>query len=215
MTDAAGAKYEKSILYVFGELVKQKDASLLYKGYVFQQLRDFIRLRPNSWGMQYCPALRSDVEWMDQFTSENRLRSSDWLQPPRNAKLAPKLREFFAKISDRSYLAQAVLNHELIRNAATGGLRFAGFVSADGKPILLGEADKNKEFVALDGEFRPIAVEWNNDRFVGAAPVLLSPLFSLPIERRKTLASATAKARVGLDTPGIREALPPLFKGIK
>ena len=173
-------------------------------------------VRPNVWGVQYCPALRNDFAWIEKATEEEGIRSGDWMVPRRNQQLGAKFTAFFKDINARSYFSQARLNHDLIEKVSTDGLRFGGFVGADGKVGLLGEAQGQKDLWVIGTNGEPIRLPDSSDKQEAATPPLaFSPVFFVLADREKVLAEAGSKLNVRADSAEFQAGLPPYFRNIK
>src|SRR5258708_1377480 len=122
MTDAAGEKFEKPLLSVFDTLVRERDVSPILKGFMMQQLGFIMSFRPNSWGAQYCPSLKTDLEKLKPLCGGRALRSEDWLLDRKRMELLPALTPYFRELESRSYFAEAKLNRDLVRAALKAGI---------------------------------------------------------------------------------------------
>lgn len=153
MTDENATKFQVPLLRIFGDLMRDKSANIIFKAYLTQQLGEMLLLRKYEWGWQYCETLRSDLEELSQICAGAPLRSKDWLSQTKNAQLGPKLSKFFNERSTRDYLADATLHRDILRGVLAAGLRFGGFIDNDAKPHLLGEASSRSDLwvLAADG----------------------------------------------------------------
>lgn len=149
MTDASGSKFERPLLRVFDDLVRHPEASAVFKAYLMQQLAAVLKVRPYAWGWEYCSSLRGDLEELDRLCDHTPLRSQDWLLERKRAQFGSKLTAFFNGLHNRSYLADAQLDREVVRAVQKAGLQFAGFLDSAGQPHLLGEARSSRALWAL------------------------------------------------------------------
>jgi hypothetical protein len=212
MTDEGGTKYETPILHVLDDLVRQKDAGILFRAYVLQQLRAFVGIRPYSWGVQYSPSLRKDLDSFGNLLGDVHLRSTDWMQPQRNHDLGPKLAGFINGLTSRSYFAQAQLNRQLIKAAVDAGLHFAGYVGPDGKKCLLGEATGQKCLIMVGSDGLPFVTEGVSSTVGNPALQILSPIFYVPVDPAKLTQETANRLGVRADSSGIEDGLPPFFR---
>ena len=196
MTDAAGSKFERPLLRVFDDLVRDKSANSVFKAYLMQQLGAVLKVRPYAWGLEYSASLRNDLAELDRLCDGAVLRSQDWLLERKRAQLGPKLTAFFNGLQIRSYLSEARLHREVVRGVLKAGLQFGGFIDSAGQPHLLGEARSSKALWALAPDGQKLA------RYVpseaapqGAKPRAagFSPVFFVPLDRAALLAEIGRK----------------------
>ena len=195
MTDATGTKFEKPLLAVFGDLVRDKTAGPLFKAYLMQQLATVLNVRQYAWGLEYCPSLRNDLAELGKLCGGVDLRSQDWLLERKKAQLGPKLTPFFAGLQNRDYLGEARLHREVLRAVVKAGLQFGGFIDCEGKANLLGEARSAKMLWSLtdDGQslVRYSAVEDVKQTTNPAAGLL--PIFFVPLDRETFISEVMRK----------------------
>jgi hypothetical protein len=215
LIDDTGERYEKPILAVMDELVTL-DGNPLFKAYVMQQLHDFINLRPYSWGLQWCPALRRDLATMAKLNGDEPVRSSDWMVPRRNRESGKKYADFFDSIRGCSYFKEAGILKQIVSLSKIAGLNFAGYMGPDGKPKILAETDEHRTFWAITGEgddrkLTGITPSGNGAyEFTGDVPPF-TPLFQVKVNRAELIADACKKWGVPQDSPWLRKDLPPFF----
>jgi hypothetical protein len=189
MTDAEGTKFERPLLKAFDDLVREKQASPLYRGYLMQQLGALIDLRPYAWGLQYSCALRADLARLKELTGNAPLRSMDWLLERKRNELGGKLASFFNELGSRNYLADARRHRDVARAALNAGLHFGGFLDGERQAHLLGEASAARALWAVPegggvGRFDPKAA---------AKFAHFSPVFFVPLQNELTVADRSAK----------------------
>jgi len=205
MTDADGAKYEKALLRVCEELVRNKEVPPLFKAYLMQEFGKLMAVRPYAWGLQYCGSLRADLAKLAELCGDTPLRSMDWLLERKRSQLGGQLTPFFAQLQSRTYLGEAQLHRRVVRQALDAGLRYGGFLDAAGRAQLLGEAGSARTLWTLPvgGEriarFDPKAAESKGR----PAFARYSPVFYVPLDREKLLTSAA--------TPGAKPPAIPLL----
>ena len=191
MTDAAGSKFERPLLRVFDDLVRDKSANSLFKAYLMQQFGAVLKVRPFAWGLEYCASLRNDLAELDRLCDGTILRSQDWLLERKRAQFGPKLTAFFNGLQNRSYLNEAKLHREVVRGVVKAGLQFGGFIDNMGQAHLLGEARSAKSLwvLAVDGQkltrHAPTGEVRQNSK-----PLTMgfSPVFFVPLDRDALLA---------------------------
>ena len=210
MTDAAGSKFERPLLRVFDDLVRDKSANPLFKAYLMQQLGAVLKVRPYAWGLEYSPSLRNDLVELDRVCGGEALRSQDWLLERKRAQLGPKLTALFGGLQNRSYLADARLQREVVRGVVKAGLQFGGFIDSAAQSHLLGEARSSKALWALAPDGQKLT------RYVpgetapqGAKPRAagFSPVFFVPLDRDALLAEIGRKLP---NQPGGQTKLPAI-----
>jgi len=193
MTDAEGTKFERPLLKVFEDLVRDRDAHPVFKAYLMQQLGALLELRPYAWGLHYSGGLRADLSRLKELAGGSPLRSMDWLLERKRNELQGRFTPFFAELAARRYFTDAQRHREVARGALTAGLRFGGFIAGDGEAQLLGEAAGAGVLWAIPEQGtiarfdrRPVAKPGAFLRF--------SPIFFVPVERVDSLAEGRPKS---------------------
>ena len=148
--------------------------------------------RPYDWGRHYCPTFRRDLAELDAICGGNRLNSFEWMVPATTAKLGPKLTEFFNRIKDRDYLAEARRLRDIAVDVRNAGVLYAGFVDADGTARILQSARAATEmwnFGAGQSTLLHVNAGTPNaglgDQTKSCQPY--SPLFHVPLDRATLL----------------------------
>jgi hypothetical protein len=191
MTDADGAKYEKALLRVCEELVRDKEAPPLFKAYLLQEFGKLMETRKYAWGLQYCGSLRADLARLGELCGDTPLRSMDWLLERKRAELSGKLTPFFVQLQPRTYLSEAQVHRRVVRQAIEAGLKYGGFIDGAGRAQLLGEAGAARTLWAVPVEggvvarFHPKA----DQEKAAATFARYSPVFYVPLDREKLLAA--------------------------
>jgi hypothetical protein len=203
MTDAEGAKFEKPLLRVFDDVVRDKEASPLFKAFMMQQLASILNERPFDWGLEYCASLRRDLAKLAELCGDETLRSSDWLLERKRALWLPKLTPFFAELQTRGYLAEARLHREVVRAALKAGLQFGGYFDGAGRARRLGEAAAAGALWAVPADGGAVM---RCDGKAADAPekfARFSPIFFVPLDREAVLAEAARKSGGKVPMPAI------------
>ena len=206
MTDGNGEKFERPLLRVFDDLVREKTASPVFKAHLMQQLAAIVRERPFAWGMQYCPRLTRDLARLDESCGGETLRSMDWLLERKRAQFTPKLAPFFAELQSRTYLADARLHREVVRAALKAGLQFGGFFDGAGRAHILGEGEAAGALWALAADGRSVSRCDVRTHEASEKWARFSPIFFVPLDRQAVLDAAARKIGGKLSAPEI-----PLF----
>lgn len=201
MTDLKGKKFERSLLRGFTDLVADKSAPPLCKAFLMQQLGAMLKLRPYSWGLEYCAELEKDLAELDQLC-EGPLRSGDWMLERKRTQFDGKLAKFFGGLQGRNYLLSARLHRDVIQRVLRAGLQFGGYVDARGAAHVRPEAQSAHTFWVLreDGQALARYIAPKDAPAGGKSAVLgLSPLFYIPLDPTALLAElrpAGAAAKV-------------------
>ena len=210
MTDAAGSKFEKPLLRVFDDLIREKSANSIFKAYLMQELAAVLKTRPYAWGLEYCESLRNDLAELDRICDGLKLQSQDWLLERKKAQLGPKLTAYFTGLQKRSYLAEARLHREVVLRVLKAGLQFGGFNDSSGQEHLLGEARSSKSLWALatDGQTLVRYVAASGTQGEKPSVASFSPIFFVPLDRDSLLAEIGRKGSAQSAPPAKLPAIP-------
>jgi len=209
MTDATGSKFEKPLLGVFGDLVREKSSGPLFKAYLMQQLASVLNVRPYAWGLEYSASLRNDLAELNRLCDGVVIRSQDWLLERKKAQLGGKLTPFFTGLQNRDYLNEARLHREVLRAVIKAGLQFGGFMDGEGKATLLGEARSAKMLWSLapDGQSLVRYIPSEDVQQTAKLATGLSPIFFVPLDRDAFVAEVMRKVS---KKPGVEMKLPAI-----
>jgi hypothetical protein len=208
MTDEDGSKFERPLLRVFDDLVREKSANAVFKAYLMQQLGAVLRVRPYAWGLEYCASLRNDLSELDRLCNGTVLRSQDWLLERKKAQLGPKMIAFFDGLQNRNYLTEARLRREVLRGVFKAGLQFGGFIDSAGQSHLLGEARSSKSLWSLSADGQKLSRHFPTEEAARTAKQQIagfSPVFFVPLDRDTVLAEASSRMS---NPPGAQMKLP-------
>jgi hypothetical protein len=205
--DFGTGSYRKPLLEVLDAIKDSRDGSPLFRAYLFLRATDIMALQPESWGLAFAPAVSAHRNAIRGIAGE--LASGAWFAPMRVKELRDKLDQFFGSIKAVSYARQAAGLFGLAHEAARSGLQYVGFVSPDGKPNFI-EGSPAAEVWGYSADRRQPVLVANKSgpgtAFI-AAPMPLSPLFSLAAPRGELL----AKAGIDPNDSLFAGVLPPLF----
>ena len=196
VTDATGEKFERSVLRLFDEVVREKSANVVAKACVMQQLAGLLNLRPEHWGLAHCASLGRDLAELQRLCGGATLRSDDWLSERRRALLSPKLAPFFTSLQNRSYLAEARLHREIVRAVVQAGLLYGGYLDGNGQMHLLGEARRAKSlwtFPADGAGLLRFVLAPDGGAMTPAASAPLSPILFVPLDPDALVADAVRR----------------------
>ena len=201
MTDSTGVKYEKPLLGVFDGLVRERDVSPIFKGYMMQQLASIMSYRAYAWGAMYCPSLKDDVKKLNALCKGTALRGEDWLLERKRTEFLPLLTPFFHELESRNYLAEARANRDLIRAAVKAGIHYGGFIGDDLRARLLGEANAGVALWAVAASngrltrFRtPEGEGMADEKFARFSPVVFVPVDTETLEMAASRAAKSTPA---------------------
>lgn len=185
-----------------------------YLAFVAQQIQDMIAVRPQIWGTHFSPAAIAFLKTVKDRLAGERVASGAWMIPAKAQAIEKKLGNIFSKPT--AFEKEAVYHQELAKFTKDHGLEFAGYVGADGEPILDSRASGAESLFGLSGTIstnapaRIFESREGGHRALGT-PIPLTPLFRFAGDRREALQNA-AKAS-GLSGSSL-PVPPPLFSGL-
>ena len=201
MTDADGATYEQAILPKIRLMAQSKKTPVIFRAYVILKLAEIMDVRPNAWGLHYCRNLRIDLDELRKSNEESPLRSSDWLaQGVQTVKREAGLKQLVEKLSTRSYDSEARAYRAVIVAARKAGIKLGGYVDANGKPQLRGEAQAGFSLWTLDPQGSLI-------RLAAKPAHMLAPVFFIPVQSSDLLSEAR-NAYGGEIPSGVLDSIP-------
>ena len=214
----AGDKFRRPLLQLLDELREGEKISPLFKAYVHWRLLEIEAIRPAEWGARVAPSIESDrVGLKDLGITE--LRSGDWMIPVRIQKWEAKLAGFYNRTRSVGYTKQARFFERLLSEAHAAGMKFAGYVDADGKPILTSEGSRSQQLWGLSEAGQQLTLLWSSKTSEGPSlvkPQPLSPLFFCGRQTSEILKATSEKAQIDWQSDAIKNYLPPLFQvGLK
>ena len=195
---SGGTSYSESMLKILDAVKNSSQGSPLFRAYLLCQFVEMMELQPDGWGLSFCPSARVHVEQIRGVVG-GQIESGDWFLPSKENKWSPDLDRLSTAQKLVSYEKQAVGNRLLRQLIAKDGLRYAGFMGLDGRPI-----------VAINP---PPSELWGYDAaskkpmLISSATMPFSPLFAFPLSR----AAYLAKAGVSVGDPSFVGTLLPLF----
>jgi len=196
---SGGSLYGGPLLEVLDVIKTSREGSPVFRAYLFCSLVEIMEFQTDAWGLSFCPSAKTHTAQIRIITG-GQITSGDWFLPKAKA-WSEKLDEFFAGHASMSYMKQAMANLALARAVAKDGLRYAGFVGLDGKPVITANPAP-AEIWCYDGKRK-------HPTLVSGSAMPLSPLFALRAPR----AEYATKAGVTTDAASYTDALPPLFIG--
>lgn len=198
--------YTKSLLAVLDSIKNSQEGSSLFRAYLFSQLVNLMDLRPDSWGLTFCPALLSQDAQITALVRGN-LTDGDWFVPSKVAALAGPLDQLFLAARPISYEKQAAGLLSLPEAVSKDGLPYAGFIGLDGKPHFL-EGTHPSEYWGYSSTLKEPVLLGGINHLSAAQVMPLSPLFTTVRPRAEYLGAAGVNA----NDPSFHNVLPPLFE---
>ncbi|HTB84970.1 MAG TPA: hypothetical protein VK742_15045 [Candidatus Sulfotelmatobacter sp.] len=192
--------YNGPLLPVLDAIKNSHDGSPVFRAYLFCTLVNIMAYQPDAWGLSFSPSIRKAVDKINDVTG-GTLSDGDWLIDEKVSKWGPMLEKIFAEDKTTAYAGQAKICLGLDEAVSKDGLRYAGFVGLDGKPVMA--QDTPGEMWCYGSGAKEIIL------FAGNA-MPLSPLFALPSSRADYL----SRFAVDTNNASLKEALPPMFKSL-
>lgn len=183
----------------------------VYLAFVIQNLQDMVKLRPREWGAHFAPSFARIADQVDDLLGGSRVHAGAWMNAPDlRQKLAP------LNLAPTNLKAEALFNKTLAETSKSRPLQYAGYLDAEGKPVVLKSLDA-LELWGLSGSPKSnkavlLAVgggdsgEWKTT----APAIPFTPLFAFPGDRRTAFEAAAKKANLR-DPSKSGVAIPPLF----
>jgi hypothetical protein len=203
-----GDSYTASLLTILDAIERSDEGSPIFRAYLFLRLSELMDLQPEAWGLTFAPAIAVQRATIINLAG-GPLQSGDWFVARKANDLNPKLARLFTSARSISYAKQAQGLLALDREVADAGLKYAGFVGPDSKPVLCEALGPTEIWGFYLGSTEPTPLGRGNSPAVSSNddPMPLSPLFSLTAPRSKLL----SEAGIRVDDPSFAGALPPLF----
>jgi hypothetical protein len=196
---SGGSTYGKPALEILDAIKDSRDGSPVFRAYLFCSVVELMKFQPDAWGFSFCPSARAHVSDIRKIVG-GQIAVGDWFVPSKAKSWGGKLDQFFVAGKSVSYAKQATVNLALARAAAKDGMRYAGFVGLNGKPVVTENPPPTEMWGYDIGRKQPV--------LVSNSAMPLSPLFTLPASRTDYL----SKAGVNADAVSTSITLPPLFR---
>ena len=196
--------YTKSLLGIIDSIKDSQEGSPLFRAYLFSQLVDLMNLRPDAWGLSFCPSVRAHDSQIKAIVG-GKLADGDWLVPSKVNAYSERLEQYFAASRSVSYQTQASGLLSLMQAVSKDGLQYIGFVGLDGKPSFIAGANP-AEFWGYNAGLKEPVLSTAISKSINFIP--LSPLFTTTASRREYMANAG----INPNDPSFQGVLPPLFQ---
>jgi hypothetical protein len=214
LIDANTGNYQKPILQYFDQLNQDARSSSICRAFVTLRLLAVADLRPNEWGFQWCPAVAAHLQALKQLGADD-IKSGDWMVPAQSDKYEAALQRYFEQVRSVPLEKQAAFLRQLVRQTCEKGFVFAGFIDADGQPVLRQLDPPANELWGWDNRpaaallLRKSAGAQANSPL--APPLPFSPLFAFVGDRREALQRASTAAAYRPEPAA--PVLPPFYSG--
>ena len=145
----------------------------------------------------------------------DELRSSDWMLPIRIQIWEKKLSDFYGRTQSMSYVRQAHFFERLFTETHAAGMKYAGYVGADGEPVLLNQGTRSHSIWGLNANELQLSLLWSshaNGTVPLDKPQPFSPLFCSGREPSELLRITSENAHLDWQSDFIKDYLPPLFQ---
>lgn len=190
----------------------------IYQAFVTQALKKMTGIRPYAWGMHLSPSGKAYFETLDKALGGETITSGAWMLPKWKERFAKKeIASLFSKPTH--FRNEAVYIQKLAEACANGGLEYAGFVGADGMPVLPSSTAFPESLWGLSAkadEYEPariFSVQKKNDvpEYTPVAKAVpFTPLFKFVGDRKAAWKRAWETSGLAA-TPDAKVMTPPLF----
>ena len=210
--------YQRAILELLDRLNQDRESSPLFRAYVTVRLWDLAQQRPLEWGLPWAPAAAMHVQNLKWGLGAENLGSGDWLVSNRVARVNAILDGYFGQSRAVWFAKQAQFLYRLARQSCQAGFSFAGYIDAQGKPILTQTNAIRGEYWGWSNRSKAPALLLRRPEGAPTCqqleePLPLTPLFVFRVDRRQLL-ERTASAAL-YSGRGADQMLPPLFLGLE
>ena len=106
----------------------------LFRAFVTLKLFDLARLRPEEWGMQWCPVAARHLQALKDLGALD-LKSGDWMVRVPLAKYEASFQKYFERARNVPLEKQAAFLQQLAQQACETDFTYAGFIDVDGRPV--------------------------------------------------------------------------------
>lgn len=196
--------YTKSLLGVLDSIKDSQEGSPLFRAYLFLRLVDLMNLRPDAWGLSFCPAVQAHDNQIRAIVGGD-LANGDWFVPSKVNAYSEALEQFFSAARTISYQKQASGLFSLLQAVSKDGLQYVGFINLNGKPVLINGVNPVEFWGYSLALKEPVLLTATSK---SADLMALSPLFTIASSRKEYMANAG----VNSSDPSFQGVLPPLFQ---
>jgi hypothetical protein len=215
LIDPNTGNYQKSILQLLDQLSRDDNSTAIFRAFVSMRLFDIARLRAADWGMNWCPSAARHYQALKDLGALD-LKSGDWMAPAPLAKYEAAFARYFDRARKTSLEKEAALLERLTQQACQTDFSFAGYVDAEGRPVVRHSTAAWQEYWGWGANPESALLLF---RKPGAGPfqklaepLPFTPLFTFNGDRRALLNDTTQA--VSYPVAQTAEILPPFFAGI-
>jgi hypothetical protein len=216
LIDPNTGNYQKPILQLFDQLNRDDNSSAIFRAFVTLKLFDLMRLRPEEWGMQWCPGVTRHLQALKDLGAPD-LKSGDWMVRVPLAKYEASFQKYFERARSVPLEKQAALLKQLAQKTCQTDFSYAGFIDINGHLVLRQINAPVPEYWGWGGGSESAVLLLR--KAGGAAafdkiaePLPFTPLFVFNGDRRRLLNEA-ARA-VSYPASQMAGILPPFFSGL-
>jgi hypothetical protein len=183
----------------------------VYFAFLMQQISRLVEERRLEWGVPFAPTFLQSTNRLKTILRDNAVPSGSWMNDP---ELRAKLANTFTEPT--TFDSEALLNKSLFDAVKRSPLVYAGYVGADGKPILFEESLASPQLWGLTGELQSTEasmvfnLEPDGTFSAKKQPIPYTPLFRFDGKRDEILKSAMKRASLTPETVA-SVIVPPLF----
>jgi hypothetical protein len=216
LIDPNTGNYQKPILQLLDQLNRDDNSSPLFRAFVTLKLFDLAGLRPEEWGLRWCPGAARHLQALKDLGALD-LKSGDWMVRVPIAKYEISFQKYFERARNIPLEKQAALLQQLAQQTCQVDLSYAGFIDVNGRPVLRQMSAPVPEYWGWGGGsdsavllLRKTAGAATLDKI--AEPLPLTPLFVFNGDRRHLLNEAVRA--ISYPASQLPDALPPFFSGL-
>lgn len=209
-----------SLLEVLDRANASENPNLAYLAFVSRQVEAIVNQRPSDWGLPFSPSAIKRFQDLREALGSETISSGLWMIPSKSKSIEDRVASVFKEPT--YFLKEAELIRSLSRACLDTPMKFAGYIGADGKPVLwdpLVNADSLFGFTGTpdDPEIKRVFVRKTDGETptyeATGVPIAFSPLFRFDGDRREVFDKARRSAGLQLPIPG-QITIPPLFSDL-
>ena len=190
---------------VIDRATSSRKVNPVYLVYVVQNIDAMTMGRPLAWGAHFTPSFASLRNQVNQAVQGSKVTPGDWMT---SEHLKDRLRNF--QISATRFRTERLFMQNLAESVKSRGLQFAGYIDADGQPIV-NSSVVSRELWGLSGEMskaKPtlLCVQDDSGKWKVEEKVLpFTPVFAYGGDRRAAFDHAVKMAAInnwsGIEIP--------------
>jgi len=208
LLDSNTGKYQASLLQVLDDINQDRQASPVFRAWLFARVCEMIDLQPAQWGSIWSPSFVKDRDELMRLGAK-QIHSGDWFIPAANSQRAPALVPFFDRAAVHSYARESSFFKRLLPKAVESGVKIAGYVNVDGEPIFRTAGATSLWGLAASDQ-KPTLLYENMRHIVRALP--FTPLFVFGGNATDLIDTTLQAAGYSANAVGLPETLPPILR---